>query len=314
VSPRFFSLVLLTLCLTGSWGLHAQDDAAALFDKGLEAMLAGDYEQGCPDLAESYRLEPMAGALFTLAECEAKWGKSRVALEHYEQYVASLTEMEAAKRQRHEPRREVAARQIEALRAQVPKLTIVMGSTAPADTTVTLDGEPVEPASLGVARYVDVGSHQVSASAPGYEPVERNELLSEGDERTVVLELQATEAVGDGPSSDGSTQRTLAYVVAGVGVAALLVSAITGGVALANKGVVDDHCVDYRCDAEGKDAADEGQTLADVSTATLIVGGVALGAGVALWLTAPGSREMVGATPRWATAGRGAMLSVEGRW
>ncbi len=101
---RVVSLVLVTLCLTWPAALWAQDRAAALFDQGLADMLAGKYDTGCPALEESYRLEPMAGALFTLAECEAQWGKSPAALEHYEQFVASLTEMQQAQRVKHEPR------------------------------------------------------------------------------------------------------------------------------------------------------------------------------------------------------------------
>src|ERR1700724_1365517 len=43
------------------------DPAAALFDRGLADMQAHRYATACPELAESYRLDPHAGGLFTLA-------------------------------------------------------------------------------------------------------------------------------------------------------------------------------------------------------------------------------------------------------
>ena len=73
----------------------AQDpsSAAPLFDRGLEDMLAGRYETGCPSLAESHRLEPRPGTLFTVAECFAKWGKVATAFRYYEQYLSVFAQM-----------------------------------------------------------------------------------------------------------------------------------------------------------------------------------------------------------------------------
>jgi len=71
-------VVLLSL---GAWSsadgsAMGQDSAAseALFNKGVGDMEAGNYQSACPALAESNRLDPRAGTLFALAECEAKIG------------------------------------------------------------------------------------------------------------------------------------------------------------------------------------------------------------------------------------------------
>jgi hypothetical protein len=233
--------VLLWLSLYAG-SAHAQASADLLYDEGLAEMQAGDFESGCPKLAESYRLEPLAGALFTLAECEAQWGKPVVALEHYEQYVEGLSRMGSEEREANEERRVVAVRQIESLRVQL------------AEASREAEPEP-EPEPVG------------------------------GDD-----------AAGSGDSS----QKTWAYVIGAVGIAAVLVSAITGAVALSEAGVVDDHCVGNSCDAEGKDAADAGQAMADVSTVSLILGGVAISTGVVLLVTAPDDAPgSDGAMIRW---------------
>src|SRR5438477_5379956 len=85
----------------------AQDLAAAeaLFNKGLADMQAGHYDTGCPSIAESYRLDPRPGTLFTLAECEAKGGKLATAVARYEDYLqlfARLTPDQQAKQKGRE--------------------------------------------------------------------------------------------------------------------------------------------------------------------------------------------------------------------
>src|SRR5258708_11443534 len=89
-------------------------EADALFRNGLDEMRAGRYEVACPMLAKSYQLDPLPGALFTEADCEAAWGKVATAIEHYQAFVNSLTTMPADRRAkvdtpRPTPRRHSAA-------------------------------------------------------------------------------------------------------------------------------------------------------------------------------------------------------------
>src|SRR5262245_36397156 len=74
--------------------------ADALYERGLADMKDGRYETGCPALAESYRMEPKPGALFTLATCESRWGRLATAVAHYDEYLrlfARLSPQEQAK-------------------------------------------------------------------------------------------------------------------------------------------------------------------------------------------------------------------------
>src|SRR5687767_10286640 len=55
-------------------------EARAAFD-------AGDYAKACPLFEEYHHLTGVSAALFTLAECESRWGKPARALTHYEEFL-----------------------------------------------------------------------------------------------------------------------------------------------------------------------------------------------------------------------------------
>jgi hypothetical protein len=290
--------------------------ASATAHAGLEAMLAGDPAAGCPKIARSFEMEPLAGALFTLAECEAKWGKSGSALHRYERYLEMLSRMSAEERSRSEERRVTAQRQIETLRAQLASLEIALPDDG-GEGELRIDDEVVPKARRQGAVYVKAGRRVLSyVTADGREH-RQTVTVAAGERRRVELEADMPPAAAaeaespgeaDAPGDDGATQRTIAYVVGGLGLVGVVVGAVTGGLALGEGSTVADACVDSVCSAEGKDAADAGQTLADISTVTFIVGAVGIGVGATLWLTAPSSDS--GAQ----TQARGAMLSVGGVW
>jgi hypothetical protein len=75
--PAACAALLSAALLCAAGRASAQDAAAAgaLFDKGVADMQAGHYSSGCPAIEESQELDPHPGTLFTLAECQAKWGR-----------------------------------------------------------------------------------------------------------------------------------------------------------------------------------------------------------------------------------------------
>src|SRR5262249_21134187 len=146
----------------------AQDSAAAAaqFDRGLADMMAGKYETGCPALAESFALDPKPGALFTLAECEAKWGKIASAVtdygEDHDLFARSPPRAQAQQRGRDK----IANDQKAALTPDVPQLTIVLPQGAPAGAVVKRDGRKLGGPSLGVALPTDPGEHTITLELP----------------------------------------------------------------------------------------------------------------------------------------------------
>src|SRR5262249_46350304 len=137
--------------------------------------------------------------------------------------------------------------------------------------------------------------------APGLLPSQQRFTVERGQKKTVELSLGgAALPVADAPPSAGAApeaaqpaprtgqgQRIAAFATGGVGLAMLLVGAVTGGLTLAKKGVIEANCQGTRCNHEGKAAADSAQTLGLVSTIGFVVGGAGLVTGTVLFFTAP---------------------------
>ena len=174
-------------------GPRAAGPAQAQFDYGLAEMEAGRYASGCPALAESYRVDPHPGVLFTLAECENKWGKIASALTHYEAYLDVFSHMAEDEKVRQRGRDKIATAQRERLRRDVPTLTIVLPASAGA-AVVTRDGAAIGVPSLGVPLPVDPGEHVVVAKTPDGVPHEGRVSLSPGEHASFVVDLSARPA------------------------------------------------------------------------------------------------------------------------
>jgi hypothetical protein len=290
-------LFVLGIGLTAA-SARADERAGALFDQGLADMLAGNYDVACPALAESYRLEPLPGALFTLAECESKWGRVASARAHYLEYLARIDKMSAENRDAQGDRPGVAREQVDALSAEVPELTIELAADTPDDAVLTRDGVRVPPKMVGVAIPVDPGRHELRLEVPGRAPQSKVVELGRGERRRVTLggrgatkkSPQGKPAPGPAPAPT-SGLAIAAYVVGGVGLASAIAGTIAGGVALGKKSDIDAECVDHECSEEGLEAVGAAQTAGTISTITLILGAVGLAAGTTMWLLAGGTGD-----------------------
>jgi hypothetical protein len=225
---------------------------------------------------------------------------------------------------------QVAAKQeLPALEPRIAYLTIQV-KEAPASVSVTLDGKPIPPALVGVARPADPGEHKVQATAEGAASEVASVVLKEGARETVILELQAglapatpaettpadsaaeSRAAIDaqatpadaGTSSNG--MRYASYAALGVGVVGLGLGTVFALKSASARSDADELCPDanrcpvrYRSEVEGlDDDAASAQKLAIVGFA---VGGVGIAAGVTLFLLSGKKQD---ATPATASAVR----------
>lgn len=327
--------VMLGLCggLLGAPGAAEaapKSEAGPLFERGLVEMQAGRYASACPAFEQSYALEPLPGVLFTLAECEAGWGKLATAIGHYQRYLEVLPTLPAAQRERHAERAKVASEKIAALNGLVPELTIRVPDGAPAGVVVKRNGEVVAPTTYGIARGVDPGDYLVEAELGGKPIYTRRLTLRERDRAQVDVPLpgQGSGGAAKEPQpavtkdEEGSGLQTAGFVVGGIGVASLAVGLITGGLAMGTKGTIEDNCPDRRCTPEGRDAVDQGQTYGLVSTITFAVGLAGIAAGVImLIMDGVGDDEETVATPGLESLEpvlvalpAGGELGLQGRW
>jgi hypothetical protein len=350
MSPAFRLVSCAALLLGVSFSARpasAQDIAAAeaLFNRGLADMEAGHYDTGCAAIAESQRLDPRAGTLFTLATCEARWGHVATAMTRFGDYLALVDKLTPEQRERQGNRIVLARKQREKLAAEVPELTLSLAPGAPAGTVVERNGTVIAAAALGLPLPVDPGEYLVTTRAPGGERWEQHITLSRGEKKQVTLQVKAAAAGLAAPAATAlvpaapraveppvkagmSGQRIAVFASGGVGLAGLLLGGVAGGLALAKKGTVGEHCGaavgssdEHACDQTGLDAVNGTKTLGLVSTVGFAVGGAGVLAAAVLFFTEPRpARPAVGRQGRWISARvlsagpQGVSVGLGGAW
>ncbi len=295
-------------------------DPDVLFNKGLADMLAGRYASGCPAIAESLRIDPRPGALFTLAECEMRQGKIASALDHYKKYLVVYEGLPAEEQTLQVERAKISRGQELALRARVPWLAVTLKADAPKDTVVKFDGGVLPKVALGVEHRVEPGEHVLSIEAPGRPRGTIRISLKEGEKKRVKLGVEPPSPTPMSPVPRSKGRRVATYTALGVGLAGVAVGAITGGLALGKKSVIEANCsgtLGTACTREGKDAADDAQSLATASTVGFGVGIAGLVTTVVLIVSEP-KQKALDANARRVKAGmlsvtsQGAVFGVEG--
>ena len=303
----FSTIAASVLAVTSANAQSASDKAAAqaLFDDAQKLAASSDWAAACPKYAESDRLDPGIGVKLYLADCYEKAGRTASAWEMF-------GEAEEYARKTGDTRASVARQRAEKLAPRLVQLQIVVQAPA-AGLVVRRDAEDVGSAQWGVPLPVDPGPHRIGASAPGKQPwtttVEAKEgagpvrvevpALADGAPAAVSTQVPAPSTSDAGTPAPGKTQRILAVVSAGVGVAGIAVGSVLGFLA---KSKLDDsnsgHCHDGNlCDATGVQLRSEAKSNALGSTVFFVVGGVGLAGGAALWLTSPRAATTVGLTP-----------------
>ncbi|WP_437275782.1 hypothetical protein WME90_31640 [Sorangium sp. So ce375] len=309
------------LCLAIAAPANAQPDAVAvaesLFNRGLADMLAGKFESGCPALTESYRLDPRPGRLFTLSECEAKWGRTATAVSRYNDFLALYSRMSESEQIKQYDRYKIVLEQRDALVPLVPQLTLSLPSDAPPGTLVQRDGITLEGPSLGIALPVNPGEHVVTTRAPGGPTHEVRFTIEKSEQKTIELEVKLPEAAPatptDQPPRQGalppshqdegasrtpaptgtSGRRVLTYVTGGLALGGLIAGGVTGAMALNESRRADEDCDDVGSGRsvcrtpEGEAAGKRAKDLGLVSTIGFGAGAALAGTALVLLLTEP---------------------------
>lgn len=266
--------------------------AESLFTSGRELMQAGKYREACEKFEASRRLEPALGTTLNLANCYEKLGRTASAWAEFKSAAAEAQ------------RRSDAARKATALEraaALEPKLSRLWLQADDPSISVSRNGVPVDAGVLGNAIPVDPGSHRLEASAPGKvtwtDTVEVN-----GEGATVEVRIPPLADSGDATSSpppaydsappamrveSSSTQRTVAWVSGGIGVAGIVTGTVFGLLASSTWSKAKDGCDDgnFDCSPDAMDQEDSARTQANVANVAFIVGGVGLGLSTVLFLT-----------------------------
>lgn len=281
--------------------------AEALFADGKQLMQRGDYEQACPKLEESYRLDPATGALLALALCHE--GQARLATAW-----AELMEVAALAHAERNPEREHAARQrAEILRARLAFLSLRINPALAQSPGLSIehDGVQLRPAAWGTEIPVDPGRHVLRASAPGRKPWQAEVIIARPAQREVVevpalalvapRRLPPTASPTSATSPKMSPLRVAGVALIGAGTTGLLFAGGALWRALSQDAMADGNCTPPPCNSTGARQRATAIEAGDIATAASLTGGVLLGTGIALFVV---GRPKPHAEPKpgWAVA------------
>jgi hypothetical protein len=302
---------LLVLAL-GVGRAHAQPSpegsssalAEQLFNQGRDLIKANNWADACPKFEASLRYDPVLGTRLNLATCYEHIGKLASAWGLYREST------ELARKAGDSKRAEYAQRQAAALEPRLPKLAITAPSNAPVGFAIKRDDTTVDAGALGVALYVDPGTHKITASAPGFEAYSVTVTVVEGKTEAITipaLTAKPAEPAAEEPkqpalqvTEPGPRQKQRMYIALGVGAAGVVAIGVGSFFGLkasssysdAKKLCGDDlKCTDADSLMQSKKLVDDSHSKANVATGLCIGGLAAVGAGVVLYLTAPRTAE-----------------------
>ncbi len=261
--------------------------AEALFQAGKSLMADGRYDEACPKLIESQRLEPGGGTLLLLGICH----------EGQHKYATAQAELRAAesmaRRDRRSDREKLAARRLAELEGKVSTVTI---HTAEGGASLVLDGTSLSSDAVGVPLPVDPGAHRLDVSAAGKttrsvtfeigQTAERREVSVPALDAPPVAPKQGV--APEPPSSAGRTRAWVGWGATGAGAVGMVVGSVFGVRALALNGQAKDLCDPARCsNPEAIDKNDGARTSATIATVAIGLGAAFVVTGIVLVLTAP---------------------------
>jgi len=267
--------------------------AEALFEAGRADMQRADYAAACPKFAESQRLDPAAGTLINLADCEERLGLLAHAWQLWREAVERLPADDA--------RRPAVADRATSVDRRVPRLTLKLARGVPSSASVVRDDVPIGSGLFDVPLPLDPGQHIIVLMVIGYLPARYVVTLRESARETVVLDLGPIDPnmrpPAPGPAdvrpepnaSDGASY--IGWGLLGVGAIGIGTGITTGLLAIGKRNEQDRNCYPAKvCTPAGADAAESGSTFATVSTLSFVVGGAAALTGLYLVLRNRGQR------------------------
>lgn len=291
--------------------------AEALFVKAKALMAERRFDEACPMLAESQRIDPGGGTMLTLALCHERQGRTATAW-------AELEDARARAVKDGEVDREALAKEhLAALEPKLTRLTVRIASAAAATPglAIRLDGLALERPAWGVAVPVDPGPHRVEAAAPGKRAWAMNlrvgadggavfaDVPALADDGLVIAPPPEPRRVAPAPRGP-ETRTVVGASLLGAGAVSLGIGAAYGVIAITKQSDANARCPTSSCaDSTARHENATARSAAVVADVAVPLGLAAAGAGVIVLVTRrrghPPSALRLDVTPR------GAMASIE---
>jgi hypothetical protein len=271
-----FVASLLVACLAHAETGANKAAADALFAEGRALAAQGKYSEACEKFAESEKFEPSVGTSLNLGECHERLGRTASAYGAFGEAKRLAALRKDVEREAH------AAERRAAVEPRLSRIALSIPNAVPG-VKVLLDGKELGVGAIGASIPVDPGKHVVRATAPDKPVFEK--LLEVGPGPLTV----AVEVVFLGDKLAPATWtplRKAGIAVGALGVVGVFVGGGFGVGAIVKNNASKDECLPGNattCSNDGVSLRNQAGTFADVSTGTLLAGGVLVGAGVGMF-------------------------------
>jgi hypothetical protein len=292
----------------------ARDRAAAeaIFQQASALMDEKKFNEACEKFSASQELDPGLGTLLYLADCYDQAGRTASAW-------ALFREVEdRSQRGGQTDRQRIAGERASALESRLSKLELrVAAARHPKGLELRVGGTVIPSASWNVPLPVDPGMTKIEATAPGKRPLTLQfevaagpssqflELPALADAPRATRSHEGAATIGHQPAPPSTTQRTVGFVLGGVGLVALAAGGYFGYRAYSQN---DDSKAECRadeptaCTRSGVELRQRARTSANLATIATAAGGVLMVGALTVVLTAPSpNRE----TAAWEVGLRG---------
>jgi len=257
----------------------ARSNSETEFAEAVKVFKNGDSAKALPLFVHLGETTNSPNAQLYVGYCHLELGHDREAHQAFSRAVKLSLDPGSAK---YGATREAAQAELVKLNLRLASLTISLVEL-PAEFVVKLDGEIVNPASLGSPIIVDPGLHHVDAEAKGSKPVARDVSVDVGGSKTLALlfekmvEPEVTvspveQSVPVRPSEPGSRLTSLGLVAAGLGVAGLGAFVLAGIEARSTYNKLQAECPSGCADGAHRNDASQGRTYQTVANVGLALG------------------------------------------
>lgn len=292
-----FALVMASASWAGAQPIDvaSRKAAGALGAAGLDAYLAGQYEQARDKLDKAYTIAKVPTLGLWSGRALRQLGLWLEAEARFRETVG-LGIPDGAPDQVELQRQAIAEAQADlgSLTPAIPRVVIELAGAGWTDVSVSLDGHSVSGGES--ERRVNPGVHHLEGRV-GSQLQELDLRLESGDARTVVLHFHdvapmAADSNVERRSSATDWKAVAGWSALGVGGAGLVLGTVTGILAMNEKSDIDDsaYCVDNRCSPAENDLVDRYSSHRSLSSVGFIAGGVLVATGITLLILA-GSSE-----------------------
>lgn len=176
--------------------------AQALFDQARQLMKGGKFAEACPKLVESNRLDPGIGTEFHLADCYEQSGRFASAWAQFLDVASQARASGQAEREK------AALARADRLVPRLPHLVIsVPQASQVPGLEIRRNGVAVGPAQWGAPVAVDPGDIELTATAPGKQPLRQTVHIEEGKSLSYNLPALAIDETSAEPDAEEDEEK-----------------------------------------------------------------------------------------------------------